>query len=50
MIRTIAWWALIAFGAWYLFTNPDGAAALVGQMLGALRYGAGSLSRFASHL
>jgi hypothetical protein len=36
-------WLAVAIAAYYLFTNPDGAAALVLHVLNGLR-------QFASHL
>jgi hypothetical protein len=50
MLTRIAGWALIAFAAYFLFTNPDGAAALVHGGLGWLQHAASSLASFASHL
>jgi hypothetical protein len=49
MITKLAGWALVAFAAFYLFTDPDGAAALVMHLLGLLHGAASSLSTFASH-
>jgi hypothetical protein len=49
MTRIIGW-LLVAFAAYYLFTNPDGAAALVHGILNWLEHFASSLSSFAGHL
>ncbi|HTX85623.1 MAG TPA: hypothetical protein VME44_25845 [Streptosporangiaceae bacterium] len=43
-------WLLVAFAAYFLLTNPDGAAAFVHGILGWLQHAASSLSTFASHL
>lgn len=50
MLTKIAGWALIAFAAYYLATDPAGAAGVVVGVLHGLRSAAGSLSSFASHL
>lgn len=49
MTRIIGW-AALAFAAYYLLTNPDGAAGLVHGILDGLRQAASSMSSFASHL
>jgi S-DNA-T family DNA segregation ATPase FtsK/SpoIIIE len=49
VLTRIAGWALIAFAAYVLLTNPDGAAAFVVGIFG-WRQHAGSLSSFASDL
>ena len=49
MITRIAGWALVAFLAYYLLTNPDGAAGVVLGILGGLQHAAAALSQFASH-
>lgn len=50
MLTKIIGWLLVAFVAYYLLTNPDGAAGLVRVVLGWLQHAASSLSSFASHL
>jgi hypothetical protein len=49
MTRALGW-LLLAFAAWYLLTNPDGAAGVVLGILHGLHEAASSLSSFASHL
>ena len=49
MLTRIAGWALVAFLAYYLLTNPDGAAGVVQGILHGLGSAASSLSQFASH-
>ena len=49
-MRRLGGWALIAFAAYFLLTNPDGAAAAVHAVLDGLQHAASSLSAFASHL
>jgi hypothetical protein len=49
MLTKIAGWALIAFAAYYLATDPAGAAGAVLGILHGLRSAASSLSQFASH-
>ena len=49
MITKIAGWAAVGFAAWYLLTNPDGAAGVVLGILHGLQAAASSLSRFANH-
>ncbi len=50
MITKLAGWALIAFAAWYMLTDPAGAAGVVLGILHGLRSAASSLSTFARHL
>ncbi len=45
----IIWWAVIAFAAWFLLTNPAGAAGFVHGALGGLQHAASSMSAFVSH-
>lgn len=49
-VRRIVLWALAIFAVWYLFTNPDGAAALGSHILSGLKSAGSSLSTFISHL
>jgi hypothetical protein len=49
MLTRLAGWALIAFAAYFLLTNPDGAAAFVHSLLDGLQHAASSMSSFASH-
>lgn len=49
-MRTIALWALIVFGVFYLLTSPDGAAGLVHGLVDGLRSAGNSLSSFVSNL
>ncbi len=50
MLTKIAGWLAIAFAAWYLLTDPAGAAGVVLGILRGLHSAASSLSTFASHL
>jgi hypothetical protein len=50
MLTKLAGWALVAFAAWYLLTDPAGATGVVLGILHGLRSAASSLSSFASHL
>ena len=50
MLTKIAGWALIAFAAYYLVTDPAGAAGAVLGVLHGLRSAASSLSAFARDL
>jgi hypothetical protein len=50
MVTRLAGWALIAFAAYYLLTNPEGAAGLVLGIIDGLRQAASSMSSFAGHL
>ena len=50
MLTRLAGWALVAFLAYYLLTNPDGAAGVVTGILNGLQHAAAALSQFASHL
>lgn len=49
MTRIIGW-ALVAFAAYFLLTNPDGAAGFVHGLLDGLRQAANALSSFATRL
>jgi hypothetical protein len=46
----LAKWAIIAFLAFYLFTNPGGAAGTAHHLLNGLHEAAASLSTFVSNL
>jgi hypothetical protein len=50
MMTRLAQLAAVAFAAYFLLTNPAGAAAFVHGILGWLQHAAGALSSFASHL
>jgi hypothetical protein len=50
MAKKVGIWVLIIFVAWYLLTNPDGAAAFGSHLLHGLRSAGRSLSSFLSHL
>jgi hypothetical protein len=41
---------LVAFAAYYLLTNPDGAAGFVHSILAGLHHVGDSLARFVDHL
>jgi len=43
-------WLLVALAAYYLLTNPDGAAGLVRVVIGWLQHVASSLSSFINDL
>jgi hypothetical protein len=49
-VKRLIVWALVAFAAYYLFTDPAGAAGFVHGALNGLRSAASSLSHFASSL
>jgi len=49
VIARIAGWAAAAFAAWYLLTDPYGAASVVLGILHGLGSAANSLSWFANH-
>ena len=49
MLTKILGWLAIAFAAYYLLTDPDGAADVVQGILHGLQSAAAALSRFASH-
>ncbi len=46
-VKKILMWALIVY---YLFTNTDGAAGFVSNVLNALKSAAKSLATFVSHV
>ena len=48
MTRVLGWLA-VAFGLWYLLTNPDGAASVALGILHGLQSAAEALSKFANH-
>jgi len=50
MLRAVAGWALIAFLAYYLITDPIGAAGFIHSLLGGLQSAGNKLSMFANHL
>lgn len=50
MIRKLAGWAVVAFIAFYLFSDPIGAAHTVQGLLGDLQGAGNSLATFANHL
>jgi hypothetical protein len=50
MVRKVVIWAVVIFAVWYLFTNPDGAAAFGSHLLSGLRSAGRSLASFLSHL
>jgi hypothetical protein len=50
MLTKIIGWVLVAFVAYYLLTNPDGAARLIHVLLGWLEQAGKSLSSFLSDL
>jgi hypothetical protein len=49
-VKKILMWALVVFVVFYLFTNPDGAAAFVSNVLNTLKSAGKSLSTFVSHV
>lgn len=49
-VKKILMWALVIFVVFYLFTNPDGAAAFLSHLLSGLKSAGKSLSTFANHL
>ena len=50
MLTKVAGWALIAFLAYYLLSDPDGAAGFAQSVLHGLQHAGNSLSQFANHL
>jgi hypothetical protein len=50
MITKLAGWAVIAFIAFYVLSDPAGAAHTVGGLLGDLEGAGHSLATFANHL
>lgn len=50
MVQKIVLWAIVIFAVWFLFTNPDGAAALGSHILNGLKSAGAALSTFISHL
>jgi hypothetical protein len=48
--RKLIGWAVVLFIAFYLLTDPNGAAAFVGHALNGLKSAGRSLSTFISHL
>lgn len=49
-MKKLTRWALLAFAAFYLITNPTGAAGAVHQAANTLTHVGNSLSRFVNHL
>jgi hypothetical protein len=49
-VRKIVLWALVIFAAFYLLTNPDGAANFGSHVLNGLKSAGTSLSKFVSHV
>lgn len=50
MIRKLAMWAAVAFVAYYLISDPHGAAGAVHGALAGLKHAGSSLSSFVSGL
>jgi hypothetical protein len=50
MLTRAIGWLIFAFAAYYLLTNPEGAAGFVHGILGWLQHAANSLSSFVSSL
>jgi len=50
MVKKILLWALVVFVAWYLLTDPGGAATFVSHVLNGLKSAGRSLSTFVSKL
>ena len=48
--KKIAGWAVVVFLAWYLFTQPSGAAHIVHNILNLLKQAGSSIATFLNSL